>query len=513
MMLGVRRLALSSRQTWWALFALFMLGCLAWTVATPLMATPDEGAHAVRAAGVARGQLLPERKRYVIEAWMQRVPEAYGKSGTAACFGRPLFADEDPHKIVTPACVPQFHGSDRLVTVPTYEFRASPVYYWLTGLPSLVSPDRPGMFGMRVLNGLAFSALIASAFTAALHRRRRSWAVTGVAVAFTPMVWYLGATINPNATEIAAAITLWATLLALAGDDSLESDGRLVARAGVAGLVLVSMRGLGPAFTLMAVVASALVASRGRIRALLGRRDTQVWSAIVLAGVAATIAWTFVVGLKLDQPEHPAIGFADAFQALPVILRQSIGAMGTYFLPLPFLLYALWVVLSLTGIASGVVAAATRGRIAIGLVALATLALPITTDGYNIPDIGFPWQGRYGLPLTVGLVILAFWLVEATTARRRAIGAGLVGATLVGQLVAFIAIGRKLGMGRVDGNDLLDYLVHPRWEPGFSPWLLLAGMIVAVAGLAAILIPAALRDDEPVPDPVDPSASLEPDLR
>src|SRR3954469_9258568 len=181
MMLGVRRLALSSRQTWWALFALFLLGCLAWTVATPLMATPDEGAHAVRAAGVARGQLLPERKRFVIEAWMQRVPEAYGKSGSAACFGRPLFANEDPHKIVTPACVPRFHGTDRLVTVPTYEFRASPAYYWLTGLPSLIWPDRPGMFGMRILNGLAFSALVASAFASALARRRRSWAVAGVA--------------------------------------------------------------------------------------------------------------------------------------------------------------------------------------------------------------------------------------------------------------------------------------------------------------------------------------------
>ena len=512
-MLGVRRLALSSRQTWWALFALFMLGCLAWTVATPLMATPDEGAHAVRAAGVARGQLLPERKRFVIEAWMQRVPEAYGESGRAACFGRPLFANEDHRKIVTPACVPQFHGSDRLETVPTYEFRGSPAYYWLTGLPSLVWPDRPGMFGMRILNGLAFSALVASAFASALARRRRSWAVAGVAVALTPMVWYLGATVNPNGTEIAAAITLWATLLALAGDDSRESDGRLVTRAGVAAVVLVSMRGLGPGFALMAVVAAALVASRGRVRTVLARRDARVWSVVVLLGVAVTIAWTFVVGLKLDQPVHPTTGFVDAFQGLPVILRQSIGAMGTYFLPLPFLLYALWVVLSVTGIATGVATAATRGRIAIGLVALATLALPITTDGYNIPDIGFPWQGRYGLPLTIGLVILSFWLVEAATRRRRAIGAGIVGATLVGQLVAFVAIGRKLGMGRVAGTNVVDYLVRPRWEPGFPPLLLLVGMVVAVIAIGALLVPAALQDAEPQPEPAGEAPSPEPDLR
>ena len=68
-------------------------------------------------------------------------------------------------------------------------------------------------------------------------------------------------------------------------------------------------------------------------------------------------------------------------------------------------------------------------------------------------------------------------------------------------------------MGRVDGNDLLDYLLHPRWEPGFPPLLLLVGMIVAVAGIAVIVIPAVLRDGEPLPDRIGPSPSLEPDLR
>src|SRR4029079_16745994 len=98
---------------------------------------------------------------------------------------------------------------------------------------------------------------------------------------------------------------------------------------------------------------------------------------------------------------------------LPVILRQSIGAMGTNFLPLPYLLLAAWAVIALVGIGFGLLDAPTRGRVAIALVALATIALPITTDGYNVPSIGFPWQGRYGLPLTVGLVILASWLPAA----------------------------------------------------------------------------------------------------
>lgn len=492
------RATASFRRTWWTLFALLLTGCLAWAIATPLMASADEGAHAVRAAGVARGQLLPERKRFIVESWMQRVPEAYRDNGRAGCFEKSRFFAHQPTRHLTPDCVPGFHGSDRLVTVPTYEFRGSPGYYWVVGLPSLVWPDRPGMIGMRVVNAVALAALLASAFASALHRRNRSWAVAGVAIAVTPMVWYLGGTVNPNGTEIAAAITLWATLLALAGDDSDESDARLIARAGVAGLVLVSMRGLGPGFALVAVVAAALVASRTRLRAVLARRDTRIWSGVVLVGVGLTIAWTFVVGLKLDQPVHPAVGFGDAFHTLPVILRQSVGAMGTNFLPLPYALLAAWMVIALVAIVVGFVDAPNRGRVAIAIVALATVALPITTDGYNIPNIGFPWQGRYGLPLTVGLVVLAGWMVDAASARRRAVGAGIVGVTLVGQVVAFLAIGRRLGMGRVEGLDVLDFVLHPRWEPGLPPGVLVAAVVVAVVGIAACTIPAMLRDAVPV---------------
>jgi uncharacterized membrane protein len=501
MMLVVFRPTASFRRTWWSLFALLLIGCLAWATATPLMASADEGAHAVRAAGVARGQLLPERKRLIVESWVQHVPEVYAANGSGGCFEKTRFLKLRRDALLTPACVPDFRGSDRLVAVPTYEFRGSPGYYWIVGLPTLVWPDRPGIIGMRIINALAWAALLASAFASSLHRRGRSWAVAGVALAVTPMVWYLGGTINPNGTEIAAAITLWATLLALAGNDSDESDGRLIARAGVAGLILVSMRGLGPGFAMIAVVATALVATRERLRAVLARRDTRIWSGVVLLGVAVTIVWTGVVGLKLDQPEHPPVGFVDAFHTLPVILRQSVGAMGTNFLPLPYLLLAAWVVLAVVAIVVGFVDARHRGRIAIAIVALATVALPITTDGYNVPNIGFPWQGRYGLPLTVGLVILACWLVDATATRRRAVGAGIICVAFAGQVGAFVAIGRRLGMGRVQGADVLDFVIRPHWEPPFPPALLLAGMIVAATGVAALAIRATLRDVEPpMPD-------------
>ncbi len=43
---------------WWTSFAIFATLGLAWVIATPLFAAPDEPAHVVRAASVGRGELL-----------------------------------------------------------------------------------------------------------------------------------------------------------------------------------------------------------------------------------------------------------------------------------------------------------------------------------------------------------------------------------------------------------------------------------------------------------------------
>ena len=46
---------------WWASFTLFTLLGLAWVIATPIFAAPDETAHVIRAASAGRGELLGKR--------------------------------------------------------------------------------------------------------------------------------------------------------------------------------------------------------------------------------------------------------------------------------------------------------------------------------------------------------------------------------------------------------------------------------------------------------------------
>jgi hypothetical protein len=481
------------RSTWWALFAAFFIGMVGWTASIPLMSSPDEGSHAVRAAGVVRGQLTAPQKESIIETWVQRVPEAYGRLSDALCYLDYPFSAHPPPKGRTPACVPSFVGGNKLVKAQTYEFRGTPHIYWILGLPSLVVPDRNGMLAMRIMVALASAALLASAATSALRRPRRTLAIVGVLLGATPMAWYLSGMVNPNGLEIAAAIAAWAVMLPLALGDSRESDGRLVVRLGIALCLVSSVRGLGPGFGAAVVLTGCLLAPRGRLRALGQRRDVRVWSMVVALMVAITVGWVLAVGTDLQQLPHPAIGFSRAVDGLPTILVQTIGSFGTNYVALPRFMTWAWSLLALGGILVAAWRAPARGRIAIGLLASATLALPVLTDGFNLPDIGFPWQGRYGLPLTAGLVVVAFGLIERPSRLLRGLGITTTVLVLLGQVGARIAVGRTLGMGVVKGNDALDYITRPLWEPGIPPAVLLGAAVVVSVALAVLIIPTIAR--------------------
>jgi hypothetical protein len=489
----VPRPARLRRTTWWALFLLFLLGILGWTASIPLMASPDEGAHAVRAAGVARGQFTAPHREQIIETWVQRVPVAYSHLGQSLCFLRYPFTAHPPPKGRTPSCIPAFTGSSRLVKVETYEFRGTPHVYWLLGLPSLLIPDRNGMLAMRVMVALTGAALLASAALSALRRPNRSLAIVGVLAGATPMAWYIGGMVNPNGLEIAAAVAAWATVLPLALGDSRETDGRLITRFAIALCLLASIRGLGPAFAAAILVIGAILAPPGRIRALARRTDARVWTGVFAVVTALTVAWVLAVGTDLRQIPHQAIGLGDALHELPMFVDQSIGSFGSNYVALPWFIAWAWSLLSLAGIVVALARPVRRARLALGLLVLGTVALPVLADGFNLPDIGFPWQGRYGLPLTAGLVIAAFGLIDRPTRGVRIFGVTTAVLLLLGQLGARIAVARSLAMGVVRGTDIFDFISKPLWEPGIPPLALLIVALVVLVGIGAMVIPTIRR--------------------
>src|SRR4051794_18605265 len=247
------------------LLAGLFLAIAAWSLAYPAFTGPDEPAHAIESAATARGQVLGRIEQNYVQ--IVRVPELYGRASKyASCF--------QAYGEITPACAPRLRGGSRLVHTTTYEFRgSSPVYYLLTGLPTLALPGSAGFYVMRLLNAAAGTALLGLGCWAAFRSRSR-WLALGVLAAITPEVLLLSGVLNPNGLEAAAAIAAWACLVALR-IEPVDRWTPLIRGAGVAVVVLVASRGLSPFFALVIVAAAMLVLRPGDAATLTRRRDAR----------------------------------------------------------------------------------------------------------------------------------------------------------------------------------------------------------------------------------------------
>ena len=474
-----------------------MLG--AWSLSTPLFAGTDESAHAVRAAAAARGEWVGDAVLRLGWHMDYDVPEAYARTNEVGCFSprAPMFVGPE-RAAQTPECLPSFEGGSRLVRASSYEFRGLPAFYTVVGLPTLVVPDGDGVYLMRLVGALGCAALAASAVQSALARRRSLPMLVGTLVALTPGAVYLASLVNPNGMEIVASITLFVTLLALADPDAREDDDRLVLRAGVALVVLVLLRAIDPLVAALAIAAFVALAGAPRARAIWARVDVRRWLAVAVGLVVLHGLWVFTVALGYGE-ERDGHGLAWAVGRWDDLLRESVGVLGANDIRLPMAVYVVWAVVAVAAIGAGLVLGSTAHRVIVAALVGLAAVLAIGVDGYNLPPLGFDWQGRYGLPLLAGATLVA---LDGVARSRRAVddprgavaGVAAVVALLVGQLVAFVATARVLGVGRDADSGPFAYLFDSVWEPAAPPVLLLALFVAGVLAIGAVALPRARVD-------------------
>lgn len=510
----------SERRTWWAVFGLLAAAMGSWALATPIMTGPDEGAHAIRAAAVARGQwvggpgidVLGHRNIFV----EVRVPEAYATAGVSECFlaGPMLGVDLPPP---TGEC-PPFEGGERLVRARTYEQRGQPLYYALVGTGSRLFSGDTGVYLMRLLGAVVAAAALASAWVSVARFADRRLAVLGLAAATTPVVLYLGGMVNSGGVEDALAVCAWAAGLALVRGPG-EPDRRLVHRTGMALTLLVLTRGFSPLFVL-AIVATLLVAAPpGRLRALLARRDVRAWGlALGVAGVASA-AWLLMIHVRLPLTHRPGAGLGFAVGRLDWYLQQAVAVFGHNDVVPPALLAVVW-----GGVALGVVVAclrrtsARRDVAAVAGLFAGTMALQVSADGFSFPHTGFFWQGRYVLPLLTGVVLTAcavaapsraggpvpglvpgpapapdpgparaWGRVRGSVLGRVPVGMVVLGVLVLGHAWAFGYALRFFAVGPHGPANPVTFLAEPEWSSRWGPaWCFLLLFAAALAGLAAL---------------------------
>jgi len=485
------------RRWWWTVFALCTLMGVTWALSTPLMTGPDEASHALRAAAVARGQLVGGAGRPV-QGFKNilvpvDVPGAYASAGAVgACFmGTPRTGSlrfQVPG--ARPPC-PPFRGPDHEVSVLTQEYRGQPSYYAAVGAVTLVFSGATGAYAMRLVSALLSAALLASALVSARRLPRPTLAGIGVLAAATPVVFYFSGSVNTSSLEIAAAIGLWAAgLLVVRGSGLLA--GRDIARAGLAFVVLALTRGLGPAFAVSIAAALGVLAGRKRLQRLVRRRDVRIWVAAAIASLVASAAWLLSIQSAYPLSDRPS-GLAHALGLQPFFLEQTVGVFGPNDTVLPAGLDLVWaaaVVLLLVALV-GYGRPVERGVVATVLVG--ALVLQVSAEGLSIPPIGYAWQGRYTMPLLVGVPVLCGGLVGGRGRSgppvrlerwARWAGAGLVAV----QAIAFWSVLRHhAGHGRAE-QGLVGALFDPRWRPPLLPPVAYLVGYVALCGVLTGLV-------------------------
>jgi hypothetical protein len=464
-------------------FFLVFVMCCVWAFANPLFAAPDEPSHVVKASSVVRGVLLPDRvpdSRYQMAPAAMRLESAHA---SVACTQGHVERDA--------SCI-HYYGSDRIIPVQTLVGRYPPTMYAVMGLPTLLSTNAATIYVMRLMFAVLTAVCVAlavanmSAVGGALGRM-------GVFIALTPMTVFLSGTINPNAAEIAAALLLWSCAIRAVSEANRGTVGRgTIHQLGAAAVFLSVTRLLSPLWT-VCIVAVVLVAyaTSGTIATLRRQRASRGWLAATVAVSLFQIGWVMLCDPIYGDSRSAtnwslwkAIG--ESLGRTGPRLEEMVGVFGWTDTKSPMLTFALWGIVVVGAVGWALVAGTRRDRLAFGSLVAVLVVVPTALEVANASDLGLSWYGRYSLPLTVGLPILA-----VTTIDRRASGHlrhGVIGWTAALLVLAHVAalyfMMRRFAVG---SRGPILFFLDAHWAPPV-PHLVLLAVFTAATGFLAWVV-------------------------
>jgi Predicted membrane protein (DUF2142) len=472
---------------WFGTYALLLTLAVAWILVTPPIGGPDEHSHAVKAAAAVTGQLagdMPARPNG--GARMVEVPGRLDMLSALPCFAfRPELSAE---------CSPSFEGSTRVRPVETRAGVSPPLYYVLVGAPIRIMPSLDGLYLSRLLSAAIACAMVTTALRLALAARSPFLTVATL-VSWTPNALSLTGIISPSSLEISTAILVWVAGILLVRPGPLPDGIRRWLPwtfAGAASLFALS-RQLSPLYLGCIAACLALGAARGRLREMLRDRSLLAPAAVITAAAAAGAAWVLLLPPgPLAEPTGTEYGVRTLL-AIPLghlnwLYVQAIGRIGWLDYGPPAFTLLAWTAVIGVILVLGLVLGSRR--LAVAWVALLGIVLVVPTllEASQINSYGVLFQGRYVLPLGVGLVLLAARAVDELPRdlleRLVPLTAGLLAVLVAGHVVALYFTARRFAVG-VFGP--VNIVTNPGWDPGIPLILPILGGSLALVALAAMV--------------------------
>ena len=465
----------------------FLLVQLAWVLAMPPYSGTDEVDHAYRAAAVAAGQVVaPETTAaYGTGAWVTP-PDDIVTAAAPQCRALPYTAAVN--------CSASEELGAGLVSVPSSAGRYNPAYYAVVGAAALPFDGYGALYAMRLMSIALCTAFLALAVWCLDRFARGPAPVVALVIAATPMVLFSGAIVAPNGVEMTAAVALWCALLGLMAVQLSSRDRRgLVAAAAVSACVLATVRALGPLWLVLIVIAvlalqwprRALESVRTCLRSRTGLVGCAVVGLTALAGGIWTL-WFNALDVAHDGRGSldPTVRLSLALRDVPLWVLQSMGAFPFRGNPAPPLTYACLLV------ALGVLMvlawrwASRRARVVLGSIAGLGLLIPFVITMASVSSYGNAWQGRYTLPFTLGLPLVAGYLLDGPRRGSSWRGWSRRNVVVCGALVVIAHVASVVAV--------LDRQLQRSPLSGSSVWVTASGWAVGgLALLGALLIAAA----------------------
>lgn len=443
-----------SRATFVVALLGFVLTGSAWALGMPAFSGPDEPAHAYRAIAVTSGQLrgptidrVEQRPdgsvfrdpatQVVVPAEFQALADetecfAFDPETSAGCQG-PVIPDRDP------------------IAVGTQFGRYPPLYYALVGWPGHALSATPAIHAMRLISVLLCAVPLG---LAAGLLAGRSLRLLGLGLAATPTLVFLAGTVNPSGPEISLAILLWVLADRLGRQGVRTPPGVVLGTAAVA-VLLAAMRPVSPAFVVAIAVATAVRHGRpGLWRDLWRRTHVRAAVGITVLGVGLSAAWLLLadpfgalIGTSMPGLSTPRAAW-HSLSRTPHRIIEMVGVFGWLDTYAHVPVYVVWLA-AIAGIVSMAAALGRwRDRAALALVLLGVLFMPVASEALQAPALGFIWQGRYTLPLAVGVPLVAAEVggarLDVRHARRTDLATALLWIVLaLAHLLAFAAAMRR----------------------------------------------------------------------
>jgi hypothetical protein len=480
----------------------------AWIIGNPPFASPDEWAHYLRAVSIGHGQLvgdetgpegalsivgpnpLPGMTMETYEAELSWVGQNTRRVQIPSGLTPGWFRCPQNVAYISAACL----NDSPPVREPTEQFIATGTYQPLPYLaPALVSrvrvePDNLSRL-MRVSKALMCLALLAAAVALLWHPESGLLPLVGLIVAITPMEMLLASSLNPSGLEIVAGIAFFAALLRLARENTAMRWNWVA--LGVSGAVLAMSRSPAALWIILDLV--VFLALVGHRRAWTVIRQQKPWSVVgvgsVLVGIAVNRVWEVIYGAELVfDPTPIRASLAEGWRQLPNVLMEQIGVFNHLEFGMPSLAYTAWNALVVGLIAIALVVGSRRERIVLAASVTAALALPVLLVATTMRHTGFGLQGRYVLPFSVVVPLLAGEILLRQRNRLRALGAErlflpfALGAGAI-QLVGWWADAHRFAVGRGGPRWFFD---KAEWSPpaGWWPWFILASSSAVLLALS-----------------------------